>query len=474
MRFIYSVVALLLYSATAFSQHQEIATKPEMWKGKQENLIDTSSLLYAFKSGTVNGHFRYFFMATDNAKGLTNFYANAAGGGIRYETAKFKGFQFAVSGFYIFNIGSSDLTKKDPLTGLGSRYETTLFDIEDPHNKMDLDRLEEFYLKYNFKKSHISFGRQLINTPFINLQDGRMRPTSVEGVWLELNDLSKTKIEGGLLYAISPRGTVKWYGVGESMGIYPSGVNTDGSKAGYPGNVEASNLMQVGIHHTISKKATLHAWNLLVPKVFNAALLQLDFTLPAQEKDHHYYGSLQAVKQHALQVGGNEDPAKRFIEKDNGSFSYGARVGYKTPVWDFSINYNRITKEGRYLMPREWGRDPFFTFMPRERNEGFGDVHGVVAKAAYSIPQKRLKLNLAGGYFKMPDVRNTQLNKFGMPSYMQVNLDVRYAFAGLLQGMDAQLLIVGKINEGNTYQQAKYEMNKVNMVLYNFVLNYHF
>ena len=68
------------------------------------------------------------------------------------------------------------------------------------------------------------------------------------------NPLPKTKIEGGLLYAISPRGTVKWYGVGESIGIYPSGVNADGSKAGYPGNVEASNLMQVGIHHTISKK----------------------------------------------------------------------------------------------------------------------------------------------------------------------------------------------------------------------------
>jgi outer membrane porin, OprD family len=474
MRFLYSVIALLLCSATAFSQHQEIATKPAMWKGKQENMVDTSSLLYAFKSGTVNGHFRYFFMSTDNAKGLTNFYANAAGGGIRYETAKFKGFQFAVSGFYIFNIGSSDLAKKDPLTGLGSRYETTLFDIEDPHNKIDLDRLEEFYLKYNFKKSHITFGRQLINTPFINLQDGRMRPTGVEGVWMEINDLPKTILEGGLLYAISPRGTVKWYGVGESMGIYPAGINTDGTKSGYPGNVEASNLMQVGVHHEISTNTKLHAWNLLVPKVFNAALLQLDYSLPTQQKGHQYYGSLQAVKQHALKDGGNEDPAKRFIEKDNGAFSFGARVGYKTPIWDFSLNYNRITKEGRYLMPREWGRDPFFTFMPRERNEGFGDVHAVVAKAAFAIPQKRLKFNLAGGYFNMPDVTNTVLNKFGLPSYLQVNADMRYAFAGLFQGMDAQLLIVGKLNQGETYQQAKYEMNKVNMVLYNFVLNYHF
>lgn len=474
MRLIYSAIAVMLWSANAIAQHQEITAKPDMWKGKQENTVDTSSLLYAFKSGTVNGHFRYFFMATDNAKGLTDFYANAAGGGIRFETAKFKGFQFAVSGFYIFNIGSSDLAKKDSLSGQGSRYETTLFDIEDPQNTMDLDRLEEFYIKYNFKKSSVTLGRQLINTPFINLQDGRMRPTGVEGVWAVINDIPKTKIEGGLLYAISPRGTVKWYGVGESFGIYPSGVNTDGARSGYPGHIEASNLVQVGIHRELTKQTTLHAWNLTVPTVFNAALLQLDYTIPAHQNDHQFYGSLQVVKQHALKDGGNEDPSKRFIEKDNGSFSFGARAGYKTPVWDLSLNYNRITKEGRYLMPREWGRDPFFTFMPRERNEGFGDVHAVVAKAAYSIPQKRIKLNLAAGYFKLPDVNNTVLNKFGMPSYLQVNADIRYSFEGLFQGMDAQLLIVGKLNQGETYQLPKYEINKVNMLLYNFVLNYHF
>ena len=125
-------------------------------------------------------------------------------------------------------------------------------------------------------------------------------------------------------------------------------------------------------------------------------------------------------------------------------------------------------------MPREWGRDPFFTFMPRERNEGFGDVHAMVAKAAYSIPTKKLKFNLAGGFFKMPDINNTVLNKFGLPSFVQINADIRYSFSGFFQGMDAQLLIVGKLNQGETYQIPKYEINKVNMVLYNFVLNYHF
>jgi len=467
-------IALLLWWNSLFAQHQEITARPDMWKGKQENMLDTNSLLYAFKSGTVNGHFRYFFMATDNRKTLTDYHGNAVGGGIRFETAKFKGFQFAVSGFYIFNIGSSDLTKKDPQSGQSNRYEIALFDVADPANTSDLDRLEEFYLKYNHKKSNITFGRQLINTPFINLQDGRMRPTGVDGIWVVLNDLPKLKVEGGYLYAISPRGTVKWYGVGESIGVYPAGLNTDGTKSGYPGNVEAGNLVQAAIHYEPFKNLTLHAWDLMVSNVFNTALLQLDYTIPAKENENQFYTSLQFIKQHALKDGGNADPSKRYIEKDNGAFSFGVKTGFKTTVWDLSLNYNRITKEGRYSMPREWGRDPFFTFLPRERNEGLGDVSAMVARVGYLIPKKRIKLNLAGGYFKLPDVNNASLNKYGLPSYVQVNADIRYTFAGFLQGMDAQLLIVGKINQGELYQQAKYEINKVNMVLYNFVLNYHF
>ncbi len=156
----------LLLSVSAKAQHQELSEKPVMYKGKQNTTEDSTSLLHAFKAGSFHGHFRYFLMSTQNKKGLTDYYANAAGGGIRYETAKFHGFQIAVSGFYIFNICSSDFTKPDAATGQYNRYEIALFDVTDPANKKDLDRLEELYIKHNFKNSNIVFGRQLINTPF--------------------------------------------------------------------------------------------------------------------------------------------------------------------------------------------------------------------------------------------------------------------------------------------------------------------
>lgn len=460
-------------SFKVFAQHQEVIEKPGMWKGRQQTPVDTSSLLYAFKNGTVNGHFRYFFMATDNRYRMRDYIANAAGGGIRYETAKFHGFQFAVSGFYIFNIGSPGLGKTDSLTGQPNRYEVALFDVEDPGNKTDIDRLEELYIKYNWKQSHIVFGKQLINTPFINLQDGRMRPTGVEGVYLELHEGKRFKLEAAWLYAISPRGTTKWFDIGESIGVYPVGVNVAGVKSDYKDNLESKGIFMMGSHFELSKRTKLHAWNLFTENIFNSALLQVDHTVPIADKKS-IVASAQLIRQDAVNDGGHQDPDKSYLPRGSRSLSFGARAGYKSGQWDVNLNYTRITKDGRYLMPREWGRDPFFTFMPRERNEGFGDLHAITVNGSYKWPKSGWKTALSAGYFDLPDVNNYRLNKYGMPSYVQVNLDVRYLFKGLLKGMEAQLLVASKFRASSELPALKYVFNKVDLINYNFVLNYHF
>jgi len=130
--------------------------------------LNKPKLMDFFKKGKSQGHFRYYFMATDNASGLTDYYANAIGGGLRHETMPFYGFQLGVSGFYIFNLGSSELQKPDPKTGQYSRYESGQFDIENLENKVNLNRLEELYLKYSYKSNSLTIGRQIIKTPFIN------------------------------------------------------------------------------------------------------------------------------------------------------------------------------------------------------------------------------------------------------------------------------------------------------------------
>ncbi len=473
IRSIFIAILILVYH-TATAQHQEIAEQPATWKEKKDTEpINSRSLLQAFRTGHVSGHFRYFLMATDNENKLTDYVANALGGGLKFETTRFHNFQFGVSGFYIFNIGSSDLTKPDSTTKLFNRYETALFDIEDPTNKSNIDRLEELYLKYHFKKTDITIGKQLINTPFINLQDGRMRPTEVEGVWMNMNEIKKTNIEAGYLYRLSPRSTSAYYPVAESIGIYPSGVNTDGSKSDYKNNLTSNGIFSIGIKNQSVKNLTLQVWNLYVDQIFNSSLLQVDYKHTLSDRATLVAG-LQSIYQTALQYGGNADQTKTYIENNSHSFTYGARLGLSRSNLEASINYNRITAAGRYLMPREWGRDPFYTFMPRERNEGLGDVHATTLKVNYSLLKNRLKTNGAVGYYKLPLVTEYRLNKYGMPTYVQANLDVRYEFAGSLRGFDAQLLLVRKINISDESLTDKQKFNKVNMTNLSFILNFHF
>ncbi len=469
----YLFILVLVVSSFATAQHQEINEGPKVWKEKSNKLVDTTTFLGAFKNGHFKGHFRNFFMKTINDGSLTDYYANGLGGGVKFETSKFKNFQFGVSGYYIYNMGSSDFTVKDPITNLPNRYEVALFDIQNTSTTKNMSRLEELYLKYNYKKSVFTLGKQLINTAFINLQDGRMRPTEVDGIWVDFNEIKKTTINVGYIYGISPRSTLQHFKVEQSVGIYPMGLNPDGTKSDYAGNLQSKGVFIAGVQREMNSHFKLLLWNQYVENMFNSALVQTDFNYAINKGSKLFFG-LQAILQHAVNDGGNENQAKTYFSKNGASQTFGGNFGYKDKSIEISINYNRITASGRYLMPREWGRDPFYTFMARERNEGFGDVHALVAKFNYKDSAKRLKVNFGVGYFDMPDVKNFELNKYGMPSYLQSNIDIRHEFKGLLDGFDAQLLYVYKLNVGETYGSSNYIFNKTNMSNINFILNFHF
>ncbi|MEY3397728.1 MAG: hypothetical protein RL220_322 [Bacteroidota bacterium] len=454
------------------AQHQELNEKPSIWKRNNDTLNESGTLAEAFRKGHVHGHFRYFFSQTNNSGDLTDYHAHAGGGGLRYESGKFHGFHIGVSGFFIYNLGSSDLSIPDSSTMSLNRYELGLFDIENPHNGNDIDRLEELYIAYSRNKSNLSFGKILINTPFINLQDGRMRPSGVQGAWFELAEWENVRVEGGYLTHFSPRSTTKWYRGGESIGIYPAGVDPSGAKSLYPGHVESKGTALLGIHVKTSETISLQAWNFTIDNVLNSALIQADFERKAGNTS--FISAAQFIRQDAFGNGGSDIDSLAYVQQGNEAMTFGVKAGLSHGQWLAEINYNRITAHGRYLFPREWGRDPFFTFMSRERNEGFGDVHATTARIQWKQKNGMLKASLTGGYFSLPDVRNFALNKYGMPSYFQVNLDIRYSFTGILQGLEAQGLLVWKGKSGEVYDNDRYVINKVDMSLINVVVNYRF
>ena len=456
----------VLLAGKLWAQHEERTTDTT------GGYADTLSLLQAFKSGAIHGHARYFFMATQNHDELSDYYANAAGGGLKYESAPFRGFRVGVSGYFIYNVGSSDLSRVDPQSGASNRYEIGLFDLEDPHNRDDIDRLEELYIRFSKGKATVTFGKQLINTPFINPQNTRMRPTEAEGLYGSLKTSDKLKVEGGWIYRVSPRSTVRWYSVARSIGVNSRGVNRDGSPADYAGHTESKGIVLAGLTFKPVAGVQLKAFEQVTENVFHTAFVQADVEKKAA--NHKWFGAVQYIRQDAIGEGGNSDPVKRYFDKDNKVNVLGARAGWARGRWETTLNYTRIFKGGRFMMPREWGSEPLFTYLSRERNEGTGDVHAFMIIAKIRLLKEHLNWEVGYGHYYLPEVGNAVLNKYGMPSYRHLKVRADYSFGHLFKGLHLGLLFVYKDRLGSAEPDPRYLINKVGMASYNAILNYNF
>lgn len=394
--------------------------------------------------------FRYFHLETDNEKTLPNYAANALGVELGYTKSLSKYLKLDLSGSLSTSfLNSTNLTS--------SRYEIGLLDQANTTNLNFLNRIEKASLSYQNKKFKVKIGRQVLNTPFINPQEGRMRPSAEGGIFAEYSHFTL-----GYIYEMAPRGTMGWSSVAESIGYYPVGVGIDGKRSTYAGHLTSAGIFMAGMDHKW-KNFQFKFHELLVENILNSTLLSLDYSLPIA--GGKWNSGLQIIKQHA--IGDNS-----YFEKNEHASAISLKSGLEYKRWNASLNWTNISAEGRYLMPREWGKDPFYTFMPRERNEGLGDVKAYVAKFSYVIPKWKIKINPSLGYFDLPSVMNFGLNKYGMPSYTQMNLEVLIDASKIAKGLDFQFLFAHKTNQGDTMENSKYIQNKVNMNSWNFVVNY--
>ncbi len=439
---------------------------------KMNDESDSLSFQSHFVKASWSVQSRTFFMSTINEGSLKDDYTLATGAGIGVLTEPYHGFQLGLNGYFVFELFSSDIDQPDPTTNNANRYEIGLYDLTTPGNTSNLDRLEELYLKYTYSKSSVMAGRFNINTPFINPQDGRMRPTLEEGAWISVRQLDKIGFNGGWIWSMSPRSTMEWYSAGTSIGIYPNGVTEDGIKSNYSGNITSSGLFIANVYYTPATNWKINFWNGYIENVLNSAMVEITTERTAKKRKLQVYHGLIYMHQDAINDGGNSEEIKSYTTKGAQSNVISARVGLKNKTFNTSINYTHITGDGRYLMPREWGREPFYTFLPRERNEGSGGVNALMIKAAYTAPKSKFKSSIAYGYYSLPDIKNYRLNKYSMPSYHQINHESSYIFSNFFKGFELKSLIAWKINAGETYDNPKYVYNKVNMINFNLILDF--
>ena len=470
-------IIIITISAATFGAHgqeheEEAEAIPQLYNGPLPN---DSLKRVLHDMGKFEGHIRTYFMNTVNQPNTPDYYALAAGGGLAYYSPLIKNFQLGISGFIIYNLSSSDLGTDN---GYGSRYELGLFDTENPYNHEDLDRLENLYLRYYFNThsgSYVQLGKFHISTPLMNLQDTRMRPNIQEGLWAEFKDWEKLKFRGGWLWSTTPRSTVEWYGIGQSVGIYGNGIAVNGEPAEYEGHINSRRIIIANAEWRPFKNVNYQYWNYYVDNLFNVALQKVEVRKHYTRKT--WLAGLQHIWQRSISDG-ELAIENQYISPDEVSHVISGRVAFTNNVNEqgWSLNYSRITSHGRFLFPREWGTETLYTYNNRERNEGAGDVHAVMLEHTRHLDKdRRVFFRGRGGVYKMPDVTNARLNKYSIPAYYQLTMQANYKFSGYLKGLEAQLLYTYKGNLENDKEVKPISMhNKTQMHHVGLRMDYYF
>jgi hypothetical protein len=442
-------------------------------KEEHSHSEDSTEKLFGkvLESGSFEFHLRSYFMATVNQGDLTNYSTWGTGAGLGYFSPRWKGFGVGFSGFFVFRHFENNVTQLDRTTGVANRYEATLFDSHHLENHKDMDRLEEFFLSYLHKDWSAWIGRHKFESPLLNESDNRMRPNLFSGLSGEYAP-GNWKFTGAWFTHVISRGSLEWLPVEESVGFYSTGRNPLGSSEDYHHHLNSKGIGVIGAEYA-QENLKISSWNYLGEGLFGLSFLEATGKKSLSSGVKLTMGG-QGFYQAALKDGGNPDPAKTYILPKESTFGAGFRLGLAWPHSEISLNYLGISDQGRFLFPREWGREKFFVSQQRERFEGMGGVNAVTLKIDRTFIHDQLMVSLAAGHVKTPNLNNLALNKYGLPNYVHLTGLVDYRFQGFFKGLDLQFLVAVKKEDDSGSIPKEYVINRVDMSNFNVILDYRF
>lgn len=450
----YSVTLFLILSLLSYSV------------SAQQKLAD------AFKNGKVRGNFRTYYFYEDNDGDLKDWNTVSMGGMLGYETAPFKKLSIGAAFYTSQDLGIGNTDELDPTTGRPSRYAQGNYDVEDISNR-EIYQLGELYLRFKTEKHHLQIGRMKQKNPFLNPEDGRMIPTLFQGIWYTNNSFKNWTLEAGVINAIFVRSSTKWYNPDNSF-VYAQGRSVTGANASYRGNT-GSDFIAVGhVQGKLTEHLTISVWDYYADNIFNTVYSEL--TYKRKIKDWDFFLGFEQAHQDRINDGGNADVNLAYFQ-DKQSNLYGGRLAMGKKGWTYGINVDHISAEGRFVFPREWGREFTYTFQKRERTEGSADVFNWVLDIEKKHKLKSgdaVSAKFGGGVYNRPDPTDAAKNKYAMPSNTQFNLDVFYHFNNTFEGLSIEGLVVYKGALDSNISNPNFILGKVDMTLYHLILNYRF
>ena len=456
-------------------------------------LILTSPIYADISLGTLQGQIRSFTMVEDNQAPLHDYQATALGGKLLYQTPQWKNFQ-GVLGAYTTHFIKDNISVNNVephASNKNSRYVVGLVDSTD-YDASGVTNIGEAYLRYSNEKNSIMLGRMKLDTPFVNPQDGRMIPTFEQGIWGTSVLMNGWSVQGGYINAFWNRNTPQWKSVEESLGYgYEMGNSSlDTTVAGnYYQNTSSDGLYIGNIRYENRDGLRLDVWDYYLENIFNLGYVEANYLHPFGSAELSY--GLQYIHQRQSGDGGNgednlnptnSNKAKSYMQEGEKSKVYGVKAAMKYEQSKLTFAYNRTMDDGRFLFPREWGKEPFFTFQKRERSDGSGNCHAWLMTLEHNFAAQGLRnLDIIAGYgeYSKSDPKEWKYNKYGLPSYAQWNIDLFYRFSGAFKALKAEYLLARKVARGETYQVAgsseyNFIFRKNGITLHNLILTYDF
>lgn len=422
---------------------------------KEPDTLKQQNILEAFHHGHLKGQVRDYTMLTVNRGSGKDYFAQAIGASLHYETAEFYGVSLGLKGIFIHRVFSNELS--------GARFERQLFDLENPTNYNELDRLEELYLNYRFNGVTLRLGKMDVNSPIVNKHDGRMKPKMYSGIMGRWNLKKNHGLHFYYLSKASPRSTVDWFNLTNAIGIYNNGYDRVGEHLHYHGALDTKALVLLGYNGKLFKTTRIKLWDYYLENLINTTQVDIEHSFGKKyEVKLMYLGQQRVVwdgsKQNELYVGDGQltHVVSALAEAD-------------LDVITVDLMGTYVFDKGQYLFPRELGVDPFYTSITRNWLEGLSDA------AALGLS---LKKHYSNWDFKLSYVHLESQNDFSKNKYMelsneQLNVDVVKHFHHALEGLDLRFLYVLKHSGGELPSYANV-VNRTNYHHVNLIMNFNF
>ncbi|MCB9245241.1 MAG: hypothetical protein H6606_02325 [Flavobacteriales bacterium] len=415
-----------------------------------------------FRNWEAGGYVRSFTMATFNEGSYRDFVSSAFGGGLNCVTPSWKGFRLGGEVLAVTELFSNDLLEKDPASGFNSKWEMELYNIEKPSERNGLFRLSKAYIEYRKKGALMRFGRQTFQTPLLNPRDGRMMPFQHGGMYFRSPIFRRFQTELGIVRSVSVRSTTSWYDLNDAIGMVSSGKTESGTNAVYRYRTGTEGLAFAKLSWENEKGMSVEIWDFYLDKLNNTVWAEVEKDLGKLEFGVQVVAQSPALNTSADYIQGSG-------RSYTGSFRVLRKLGKNR---ELSLNATRVSKAGKFLFPRELGRESFYTSLPRCRMEGLGGTSAYSVQYTWHNSGKdNFSQDIQCAVYDVPQPYDFALNKYEVTDYLNLNIRNTFSPSFADERLEFDLLYVYRHNLSKGVSDPRLIVNKTNFNQINFVIN---